>query len=428
MAGLLAARVLADAFADVLVIDRDPLTGAGGARRGLAQARHAHSLLGRGQQILEELFPGFSQDAAAAGIPTADVGALRWYFNGQRLAPASTGLLCLSAGRPVLDSQVLARVRALPNVRLAERTEVLGLIADEDNSRVTGVRVRCDEAGGEEVIAADLVIDATGRDSRTPHWLAELGYDSPQQDLIPLDLTYVTRHFRLPDEEILEGAQSIHLVAAPEHTRGAVLARVEDGRCVVTLTGLYGDRPPTDVEGFLEWTRTLPAPDVYQVIRDAQPLDEAVSDTFAAGQRRRYEQVGRLPERLLVIGDAACSLNPVHSQGMTVAAQQALALREHLQHGIPQPLVFQKEVSGVLDVPWSTSVNGDLSFSGAQGGRAEDLDVSAAFTARLQHAATGDPVLARALLRIAHLVDSPETLMTTDIVTRALGPAPQPMT
>jgi 2-polyprenyl-6-methoxyphenol hydroxylase-like FAD-dependent oxidoreductase len=73
MAGLLAARVLADAYAQVTVIDRDQLAEASTHRRGVPHGRHAHALLARGQQALEELFPGLTGDLIAQGVPTGDL-------------------------------------------------------------------------------------------------------------------------------------------------------------------------------------------------------------------------------------------------------------------------------------------------------------------------------------------------------------------
>src|SRR5262245_61198456 len=142
MAGLLAAKVLADAFAEVVIVDRDKLVGVTTARRGVPQGRHVHGLLARGQQILDALFPGFAAEAIDSGIPTADLGELRWFFNGLRLRPASTGLVCVSADRPVLESHVRARVAALPNVSFAEEYDIIGLATESGGRRVTGARVQ----------------------------------------------------------------------------------------------------------------------------------------------------------------------------------------------------------------------------------------------------------------------------------------------
>ncbi|QVJ02400.1 FAD-dependent oxidoreductase [Nocardiopsis eucommiae] len=216
MAGLLAARVLSESYEEVLLVDRDPLTGVTGARRGVPQGRHVHGLLARGQQILEELFPGFTAEMTSSGVPTGDLGELRWYFNGRRLLPASTGLVCVSAARPVLENRVRERVRSLPNVRIMDERDVVRPLTSSDGRRVTGVRTHLRSGEGrEEDLEADLVVDATGRGSRTPVWLEELGYRRPHEDRIRIDLTYTTRHYRLPDEAVLDGDLSINPVSSP---------------------------------------------------------------------------------------------------------------------------------------------------------------------------------------------------------------------
>lgn len=421
MAGLLAARVLSEAYAEVLVVDRDQLLGVTAARRGVPQGRHVHGLLARGQQILEELFPGFTAGTTAAGVPTGDLGELRWYFNGLRLEPAATGLICVSAARPVLESHVRAGVAALPNVRFLEQTDILGLTTTPDHSRVTGVRVQGRDGSPEQAIEADLVIDVTGRGSRTPLWLAEMGYDRPEEDRVRIDLSYTTRHYRLPDESILNGDLSINPVSTPSHPRGAFFSRIENGRCVLSLTGVLGESAPTDPDGFLEWVRSLPVPDIYEVIKDAEPLDDPVSFRYPASVRRHYERLDRFPERFLVMGDAACSFNPVYGQGMTVAALESLTLRTHLQQGTPpQARRFFKDISAVIDVPWDISAGGDLSFPDVEGRRSLKVRMGNAYMAKLQAAATRDGRITRTFMRVAGLVDPPQALMRPGMIWRVL--------
>jgi 2-polyprenyl-6-methoxyphenol hydroxylase-like FAD-dependent oxidoreductase len=423
MAGLLAARVLSDSFAEVYIVDRDQLLGVTTARRGVPQGRHVHGLLARGQQILEELFPGFTAGTTAAGVPTGDLGELRWFFNGRRLQPATTGLICVSADRPVLESHVRDRVAALPNVTFVEQTDIVALVTTPDRSRVVGVRVhRQTGASGEETIEADLVVDATGRGSRTPAWLEELGYARPEEDRVRIDLTYTTRHYRLPDESILNGDLSINPVSTPSHRRGAFFSRIENGRSILSLTGVLGDAAPTDPAGFMAWVRSLPVPDVYDVIRDAEPLDDPVSFRYPASIRRRYERLERFPERFVVVGDAACSFNPVYGQGMTVAALEALTLRDHLSKGAPpEPLSFQQDIAGVIDVPWDISAGGDLSFPEVEGERPPQVQIANAYMSRLQVAATHDASVTRTFMRVAGLVDSPQELMDPGMMFRVLG-------
>ena len=99
--------------------------------------------------------------------------------------------------------------------------EVLGLTATADGSWVTGVRLLTPgPEGGEQTLAADLVLDASGRGSRTPLWLAELGYPAPPEEQVRVDVTYVTRTYRREPHH-LEGLSGALTNAVPESPRAA---------------------------------------------------------------------------------------------------------------------------------------------------------------------------------------------------------------
>jgi 2-polyprenyl-6-methoxyphenol hydroxylase-like FAD-dependent oxidoreductase len=419
MAGLLAARVLADAYGSVLVVDRDTLTGVDGPRRGVPHGRHAHALLARGQHVLEELFPGLQQGLIDAGVPAGDLaGDLRWYFNGRRLAPARSGLLSVSATRPVLEAHVRRRVAALPNVTFLERHTIHGLVATQDRTRVTAVSVS-DADGERRTLPADLVVDATVRGSRTPAWLEELGYRRPPEERVKVDLAYTTRHFTLKRDPYGTDL-SINPVAWPGNPRGAFFPKLDDGSSQLSLTGVLGDHPPTDPEGFLAFARTVAAPEIYAAVHDAEPLDDAVTFHFPASVRRRYEALTRFPRGLLVIGDGVCSFNPVYGQGMTVAAVEAVALRDLLRTGEPDARRYFRAIAPLIDVPWEISAGGDLSFPGVQGRRTLKSRIGNAYMSRLHAAATVDPVVTEAFFRVAGLVDPPQALMRPALVWRVL--------
>lgn len=420
MAGLLAARVLAEYYAEVVVVDRDEMVGVTAPRRGVPQGRHVHGLLARGQAILEELFPGFTARAAASGAHTGDLGELRWYFGGRQARKARTGLRYISATRPVLESYVRERVLELPNIRLEQRCDILGLISTSDGGRILGARVSRAGDNTAESIEADLVIDATGRGSRTPAWLAELGYERPPEQRIHIDLTYTTRYYRSPPEDFVRGDKSINPVASPAFPRGAFFSAMEHGRWVLSLTGVLGDRPPTDPDGFLEYVRSLPVPGIYEAVREAEPLDDPVAFRYPASVRVRYEQLSRLPAGLLVLGDAACSFNPVYGQGMTVAAIEALVLRDQLRTGVPEPLRFARELANVIDVPWDISAGGDLAFAEVPGDRPAKVRIGNAYMSRAQAAATRDPKVLTGLMRVLGLVDSPQSMMRPTMLLRVL--------
>jgi 2-polyprenyl-6-methoxyphenol hydroxylase-like FAD-dependent oxidoreductase len=421
MAGILAARVLSEFYREVLVVDRDKVVGVKGPRRGAPHTVHAHGLHARGHLILEDLFPGLTEELRAAGVPTGDLGEMRWYFNARRLQPARTGLISVTAPRPVLEGHVRDRVAALPNVKFLEETDIVGLIATYERDRIVGARVQARSGDpAPEELAADLVVDATGRGSRTPAWLEELGYERPEEERVKVGLAYTTCHYRTRPEWF-DGVQSINPVASPAHPRGAFFGQVGRDVCVLSLTGVLGDHPPTEMGAFLDFVRSLPVPDIYEAIKDAEPLDEPVSFRFPQSTRRRYERLTRFPEGLLVMGDAACSFNPVYGQGMSVGALEARTLRDHLRLGYPpDPRDFNADVAKVIDVPWDISAGGDLDFPGVEGRRTLKVLIGNAYMARLQFAATKDPAVTDGFMRVAGLIDPPQALMKPSMMFRVL--------
>ncbi|MEU4397195.1 FAD-binding monooxygenase [Micromonospora orduensis] len=435
LAGLLAADVLAEIYPEVLVVDRDELAGVTGPRRGVPHGRHAHGLVARGQQILEKQFPGLLNDLEAAGIRPGDFsGDIRWYFNGMLLRQARTGLLSVPCTRPVIERIVRSRVQKVSHIRFLEQHDIVGLQTTADKGRVTGVRVqRHDGSAGVEVLPADLVIDTTGRGSRTPAWLEELGYSRPAEDKVKVDLAYTTRHFRVSSDPF---GSDIAIIAAatPSHPRGALYYRQpgDDGLVELSLTGVLGDYPPVDHEGFLEFVRSVPVPEIYESVRAAEPVDDAVMFRFPASVRRRYEQLSRFPEGLLVMGDAVCSFNPVYAQGMAVAAIESQILAAQLRKtAVPRPQEFFQKIAREIDSPWDFAAIADLGYAGVEGPRTAKVRMINAYIARLQRAAVHDASLTNAFMRVAGLIDEPAALLRPGRVLRTFRrsgrPAPTPL-
>ncbi|MBA0125312.1 FAD-binding monooxygenase [Haloechinothrix sp. YIM 98757] len=427
IAGMLSARVLSEAYSRVTVIERDDLTDVGsGLRPSIPWAIHIHALLERGREIIEDLFPGFVDDMLALDVPVGDYGTTcHYYANGTMFAEAETGLACVGANRPVIENFIRTRTSAIPGVAVRDGTDIVGLRPSADNTRITGVRVQGRDrdagAGREEIIEADLVIDATGRASRTPRWLEELGYTRAPEEKVHMDLTYTTMDFigPLPNDPL---GEDIALVptATPTYPRGAIFARLAD-RYALTLTGINGDSAPTDREGFLAYAKSLPVPEIYEAVRDAEQRAHAGAFRFPASVRRRYERLRRFPEGYLVIGDAACIFNPVYAQGMTVAAMGAAVLRKHLEKGVePQPGPYFRDLARTTDAPWSMSAAADLGHPKVRGRRTFATRMANMYMPRVQAAATSDPVVARRFIRAISLVDPPQELMKPSVVGRVL--------
>ncbi|MEE2033665.1 FAD-dependent oxidoreductase [Rhodococcus chondri] len=425
MSGLLMARILSDVFPEVVVIDRDRLSGSPngyGSRRGVPQGQHIHVLISRGQQIIEDLFPGSTAELVAAGVPTLDhLGDVRWFLSGNRIRQAESGLRVLSASRPLLEDRIRERVTALPGVTLVERCDAAGLVTDPDHRRVTGVRIiRHADGSAEQVLPADLVVDATGRGSRTPAWLEGLGYQRPVCETVEIDVGYATAMFRTSSVS-LDGDKGIVIAPTPGHPRGGALQILERDRCLVTLIGVRGDRPPTGRDEYLDFARSLQFPDLHDAIADAEWLGEPVPYRFRSGMRHRYERLDRFPEGFLVVGDAFCSFNPIYAQGMTVAALEAVTVRKHLAKGsLPGSRDVLRAVARTVDVPWDMAVGGDLAFPGVEGKRDAKVRFGNVYIPRVHAAAARDSTVAVAFARVSGLVDPPSALMRPGIALRVL--------
>lgn len=424
MAGLLAARVLADAYDEVRVVDRDELTDVTSPRRGVPQGPHAHALLARGQQVLEELFPGLTAELTAAGMLRLDMGEMHWYLEGQRLANAHTGLAAVSLTRAVLEGHVRARVAALPNVRLIEKCDVIGLVTTPDRDRVTGARVQYQAAGSaEQVMRADLVVEALGRGSRMPAWLQELGYPRVAEERVKIDLAYTTCEFLLPSRP-LENDLSIISLATPMNPYGAFFGRVGGDRHQLSLTSMLSEPPSTDIEGVLACAKSLPVPHIYEAIRESEPYTRPVTIRFPYSVRRRYERLAKFPERLILVGDGLCSFNPVYGQGMTVASLEALILRRHLRgRRPPEGRQFFRDAAKVIDAPWAMAAGGDLAWPGVEGHRTPITRMMNAYMARLMAGMLSDSRITEVFMRVAGLVDQPQALIRPPVVYRVMRPS-----
>ncbi len=421
LAGLLAARVLSERFERVVVIERDPLPPIGQHRRGVPHGRHLHGLHPRGREILDELFPGFTATLTASGAVGCDVlGDVRWQLSGHQLRQADIGLPGLFATRPFLEGHVRAMVQRLPGVEILERRSICGLTATPDRQTITGVEARPAHGGAPARIAASLVVDATGRGSRTPVWLDELGYQRPEQERVEIGLGYVTRNYRLRPGA-MGGDQMILTGGTPANPRAGVLAVTEGGRHILTIAGICGDYPPTDPPGFDEFVAGLPSADIAVAVAGAEPLDDPVPFRFPASVRHRYERLTRFPAALLVIGDAVCSFNPVYGQGITVAATEAMILRGQLarQAGLDARRYF-RAIAAAIDVPWDIAVGADLAFPPVPGKRSAKVRLVNAYMPRLHAAAAHDAALAASLIRVIGLKDRPEGLLRPDRVLQVL--------
>jgi 2-polyprenyl-6-methoxyphenol hydroxylase-like FAD-dependent oxidoreductase len=428
MAGLLAARALTDAYERVTIVERDALPAGLEGRKAVPQGRHAHALLPHGQACLDALLPGFSGDLVAAGAPTcAALEEMRFVIGGHQLARASMGARTVLASRPFIEGHVRRRVRDLPPVTLIDRCDALGLTTGRDGEQVTGVRIlRRADGSAEETVAADLVVAATGRADRIPAWLEALGYRRPDEERLDVGVSYASRRLSLPADP-LGGDRFVLIGARPGHPRTLFLFAQEGGRWILGLGG-YGSqhRPPSDPEGFAAFAAAVAPPDVREAIEAAGPVDEIATHRFPASVRRRYDRLRRFPAGLVVVGDAICAFNPTYGQGMTVAAAQAIALRDCLERGTRDlSRRFFAAANVPLDHAWRLSVGADLALPEVEGRRPARVRLINAYLRRLRATAEHDVTVAGALSAVVGMLERPPHVLRPAIAVRvARGPRP----
>lgn len=418
VAGLLAACVLAEAVDEVVLVERDVWLEAPGHRRGVPQGRQTHLLLGRGREVMECLLPGFTDDVVAAGGQEWDLHDDGRYFSEfGLLAHRPSGMVGVAASRPLVESVLRRRVGQLSGVTVVAPATGEPVLRGD---RVVGVRVRGGD-GEEREVAADVVVEATGRGSHLPAWLERHGYRRPPESSHELGLSYTSWTFpREPGD--LDGAAVCVVSAGPDLPRSGGASAIEGDRWLVTASAYHGVTAPRDLAGFRAFLDDLASPAVGTLIRGRLPLEPApVVHRVPASIRRHYERLPRRPEGLLVVGDAYAGFNPVYGQGMTVAALEAMALRADLASG-PDGLADRsaRSTARAASIPWDMASNGDLRFPGVPGRRPLRTRVLNAWVRQVVRAATTDPAVAEAFLRTVNLMGRPESLLSPALAIRVL--------
>ncbi len=422
MGGLLAARVLADYYDRVTVIERDLLPDDPVNRRGVPQGRLIHACLARLTQVLDELFPGMRDDLVAQGATRWDDGdfaKLDWSFGGHSMVRSGRSAAApqiVSPSRPLLEWNVRQRVRAIPKVTFCENHDVVGLTATPDRRRVNGARVIDRSSDHEKTLSADLVIDATGRGSRTPVFLEQLGYRRPPEDEVKVQLAYASQQVRIPPGVINE-----HMIAhVPRAGRPRMFAMLgyENNFWMIAAGTMAGLEPPREYSEILSYATEL-APAVVTALRQAEPVGDVVHYRVPSNRWRRYDKMRRIPDGLLVLGDAVCSFNPIYGQGMTVAAIEAIVLRDSLRRG-GRGLTrrFTGAAAKKVRVAWQTAVASDLSLPEVPGPRPLGIRISNACLEPVMTAAESDPVVAAQFMRVTAMIDPPARLLRPAILLR----------
>jgi len=407
-AGLATAAVLARRFTRVTVLERHAAPH--GCTSIVPHGRYPHVLLEGGAHALERILPGFGAALVAAGAPQSDRDHVRWWSDGWRVRRATdTGPRAL-ATRALIESTVRERVHALPNVDVQYGVAPSGLILRD--GRVAGVHTQS------RSIAADLVVDCSGRGSRASEWLSALGRQAPPVTEIEIDLGYLVIALERGPSDASGMLALVSQNIAPTITRLGIAIAVENDRWMVLLGGYFGDIAPADRDGYLAFARSLPVPDIAALLETGRQVGAPLPYRFHSNRRVHIEKRADVPHGFVVLGDAMCSFNPLYGQGMSVAAIQAERLGQVLDAGRFRSV--HRELAGIADRAWMIAAGGDLAYPQVAGARSAMSRVMRRYMARVFRACSVDPHVVDALSDVTNLLAPPTLLLRPTTVARVL--------
>lgn len=372
VAGLLAAKVLAAFYEEVVIVDRDAFPQEPENRPGTPQAFQPHRFTPRSRLILNRLFPDLIDDLINNGAhPTR--GKTVHLLNPYGCMTAVEHNHDATFSRALFEWAIRSYIRGTANVRLLGMNEVTHLQTSEDRARITGVVIRERASGDRErlTMTADLIIDTSGRFSKTVQWLTELGYEVPQPERLKIDLGYSTRRYRIPAGRKNE-LDTIRMEGDPlAATHAGAFSVIENDIAEMVLWNLNGRYPSTEPALFEQEVRQLGNPLLNDALKGLEPIGQPRGFRVPELFRQHFEQMQHWPSGLLVMGDAFCQLDPVYGQGMTLAAIEAEILETCIRQQLNQPqphfeLDVLRRMQHCIESAWWLNVVSDMRWKGVE--------------------------------------------------------------
>ncbi|WP_338927125.1 FAD-dependent oxidoreductase (plasmid) [Mycetohabitans endofungorum] len=375
LAGCLTAAVLARRFQRVTLVEKSDFFDESGPRRSVPQEHHVHLLLLRGKQIIERIFPGFLAALERDGALVADLGHdVKWFQAGQWKNRYRSGIHAHYCSRRLIDNQLRRHVVQTPGIEVLSRSRVtrVNFTGTTGIRSVNGVWIADDATLDERFVAADFVVDASGRGTRMPEWLREAGFGSVKTSIVKTELGYASRIYRRIPALAAQWQVLLVLPNTPQQRAMGVISPIEAERWMVTTGGWFGHFPGSDPAEFLDALASLPVPDIYNVIRAAEPLSDVATFRMPGSRRTHYDRIAHWPAGLLIVGDALSSMNPLYSQGMTICALEAECIDRHVDAALADASAWrdvQRRLCGIVDDAWHMATTEDLRFPETVGER-----------------------------------------------------------
>jgi len=413
--GLAVALFAARADREVLLLEADPHplpasadeAWSGWRRRGVPQFHQLHGTQALGRATLSVTAPDVLGRLREVGAHEADLLAPG---PGAGCRAGAEGVIQLRCRRPVLEWALRTAVAAEPTVDLRPGAEVTGLlVAGRGSPRISGVTTT------DGKVSAELVVDATGRRSRTAQWCADAGLPPPVTTAVDTGQAYFTRWFRRPTP--FTGADPMLRVDLPFAT--LLLFPADSCWFSATFFAPVHDRALRtalmDPDRFLQAIRSVPGAAGW--IDDAVPVGDVLFMGKLANQLRRWPPGTQPPSGLVTTADAAVCTNPTWGRGGALALAQAAALVDLLRHGDDPAAVTAGHASWTAEhlAPWfRDTVLLDEEINALWAGRrppppSPERPFSHADALRL---ARTDPAVAVRYLRYRNLLDGPSTFWT----------------
>ncbi|PMB42650.1 monooxygenase [Fischerella thermalis CCMEE 5330] len=429
IAGLLAARVLAEYCDSVTIIERDKLPLQPHNRKGVPQSVQPHVLLVRGYRILEELFPGIGSQLSAAGALTIDwLREFYLFAQGQwsNNAVAPSEIISFTCSRPLLEWTIRKRLAEFSQIKFIEQHRAIALLTNSHKTQVTGIKLQSLTGDGIKDLAASLVVDASGRSSHAPQWLEDIGLTPPPETIVNPFLGYATRRYKPPEDFTAGWKVMLISQEAPQNTRLGYLAKIEGGELIATLGGYGRDFPPLDEQGFLAFARSLSSSCFYEIIKDAEPVSPIYAHRATANRLRHYEQV-QMPKGFVALGDAVCALCPVYGQGMTVSALSAMVLKDWLNNSQLVTSRFQKNLAKSNALHWILATGQDSRFPTTAGRKQPNRlnKLLAGYNQKLMQMSNVDTDLRTLFAEVSHFLKSPLTFYHPQVILRVIRSSKQ---
>ena len=429
MAGLWAARVLANRFGSVQIVERDVLPEGAEHRPGVPQSHQVHVLLMRGAEIMGEFFPGIIDDLVEQGAVRFDLtGESRTKMSGHWIDPFDSGMMGLGVSRVLLESTLRRHLQRHDRVTFVDGARRWWGWQNQRAGASTACGYAAKPSATPSTRSTPILwwTPAGAAPTRRSGW-ASSATPRPKQKLsLPSSATPVAAIDPAPALGAI-GRMMVVAAQPPYQPRSGILFPEENGTMMVMLGGANKDYPPTNEAGFLDFARSLDA-EFGQTVADAEPITSIRGYRRTENRLNGYDKLTRWPQRFVVLGDAYCALNPIYGQGMTLAALSATTLDEHLagvESGdctldeVAQP--FQRALAKTAAPAWEMATGADEMWPLTEGGR-EGLLVrfSRWYNHQLGAAMPHDRVIHKTFIEVSQLTKPTQALLAPGILWRIL--------